>query len=110
MKIQNLLDQAKLVANIPSDNQLAKKLGVTQGAVWKWRKGRDLPKPEYANQLAVLAGLDPADVVADVLIMSAKDEALRKTFARFKSAVAAALPFLITLPQVLAQGINCILC
>jgi len=110
MKIQELLDQAKEQSEIPSDNQLAQKLCVSQAAVWKWRKGRDLPKPQYANKLAILAGLDPALIVAEVLMEGAKDKDLLETFARFKRSVAAAFPVLLVLPQMVDTVVCCILC
>jgi len=107
MEIQGLLDAARIVAEIPSDNQLAKRLKVSQGAVWKWRQGRDLPKPEYAAALAELAGLNPETVVAEVLEMGANDMKLKEIYGKIKRAILAAAT---TLPALLMAAHQCILC
>jgi len=90
MKIVNLLDLAKSNNQIESDNALAKRLHVSQAALWKWRKGDFLPKIEHAHDLAILAGLDPAEVIADILVMSEKSPEVRKTLERLKSGLATA--------------------
>lgn len=96
MNIAQLLDRAKKAQAIPSDLQLAKRLKLSQATVWKWRKGESLPNIEHAQALAELAGLDPAQVVAEVLIQGAESPALVKTLRRFLA--------------VAIAGLVCILC
>lgn len=96
MNINKLLDDAKAANQITSDLQLSKMLEVSNTTVWNWREGLSRPTIEHAHKLAELAGLDPAKVVAEVLIQGAKSPALVKTLRRF---LAAAL-----------VGVVCILC
>lgn len=37
--VNDILDTAKKQHNIPSDAQLAKTLGVSHVAIWRWRRG-----------------------------------------------------------------------
>lgn len=60
MFINELLDRARRVADIPSDNQLAKHLDVSRYAVSMWRNGQRLPDEENVVILAKMAGWDPA--------------------------------------------------
>ena len=59
MFINDLLDKAKRVQGIPSDNQLAKRLGVSRYAVSMWRNGDRLPDEENTVLLAKMSGCDP---------------------------------------------------
>lgn len=99
MEIKDLLDTAKKQSGIESDTALARRLQVSQTAVWRWRNGDDLPRPEHAHALAELAGMDPAKIVLELLTETARTEGLRRTFGRLKSALAAAI-----------AGVVCILC
>jgi transcriptional regulator with XRE-family HTH domain len=96
MDLTQIIETAKTRAGLESDRQLAKLLEVSHGAPHHWRKGTARPSIEHAHRLAELAGLDPAKVVAEVLIESAESPALIKTLQRF---LAAAL-----------VGVVCILC
>lgn len=74
MEIQELLDQAKNRANIPSDYALAKVLGISNGIVASWRKGKRHPSNEEAVKLATLAGLDEMRVIAEIELRTANSE------------------------------------
>lgn len=74
MEIQELLDQAKNRANIPSDYALAKVLGISNGIVANWRKGNRHPSNEEAVKLATLAGLDEMRVIAEIELRTANSE------------------------------------
>lgn len=111
MDISKLMELAKKHSNIPSDLQLTKELGVSHGVCHHWKHGRSLPKPEQLAKLAVLAGLDPAPLVAELLEKTAKDEEVRSVYARFKKAVAALIPLGIIVPLQIVENVrNCILC
>lgn len=74
MEIQELLDQAKNRANIPSDYALAKVLGISNGIVANWRKGKRHPSNEEAVKLATLAGLDEMRVIAEIELRTANSD------------------------------------
>lgn len=64
--INNLIDQARTRANLPSDYALAKAIGISQSNVTGWRKGKRHPSDEEAVQLATLAGLEEMQVIAAI--------------------------------------------
>jgi transcriptional regulator with XRE-family HTH domain len=107
MNIQSVLDKALENNNLQADSHIAKMLGISQNSVWKWRNKVSVPSPEHAQALAELAGVDPAEFVAEMLMESAQTEGLRQTLARFKKALAAAAG---VLPALLVTLDNCILC
>lgn len=74
MFIDKLLDDAKARANLPSDYALAKAIGIERSVVSAWRKGRKHPSNEEAVQLATLAGLDEMRVIAEIELLTAKNE------------------------------------
>ena len=78
MDINDLIDKAKTRANLPSDYALAKVLGIKNGVVTHWRKGRRHPSNGEAVQLAVLAGMDEMMVIAEIERMTAKTEEKRE--------------------------------
>lgn len=91
MNLNNLMDAAKAHSNIETDLALSKVLKTSHATLYYWRKGTSFPKPEHAANLAELAGLDPAQVVADLLEQTAQTPALKQVYARFQKLVAAAL-------------------
>lgn len=91
LAISKLIELAKENSGIPTDLHFAKALNVSQGAVWQWRKGRSLPTVENAHLLAEMAGLDPAEIVLDILMRNAERAPLKATLTRFKSVVIAGL-------------------
>jgi transcriptional regulator with XRE-family HTH domain len=110
MDTVKLIDAAKAHAGIPSDTALAKVLGTSQAAVWGWRAGRAAPRPENAQQLAELAGEDPAVIVLETLQQSAKTDALRETIARLKKVWTASNALLVVMTLQLEAVAVCILC
>lgn len=78
MQINDLLDQAKVRANLPSDYALAKALGIQTGIVSHWRKGKRHPSDEEAVQLATLAGMDEMQVIAAIHYETATSEKKRE--------------------------------
>lgn len=56
--LNRVLDHAKQACNLPSDNALAERIGVSRSAVSLWRKGRPITEIHLANLIA-LAGVDP---------------------------------------------------
>lgn len=64
LTVAALLAQAKTAQGIPSNYRLARVLEVPEGTVQRWNTGKSIPDDEKAVQLADLAGLDAAEVVA----------------------------------------------
>ncbi len=76
--VNDLLDQAKNRANLPSDYALAKALGISQSNVTGWRKSKRHPSDEEAVQLATLAGLEEMKVIAAIHYETATTEKKRE--------------------------------
>ena len=57
--IDEYLDQAKKVHHIPSDNQLAARLGTTAATVCAWRMKRQWPDDDRMFHIAELAQVNP---------------------------------------------------
>jgi transcriptional regulator with XRE-family HTH domain len=110
MKLQKVMDAAKYEHRLRADSELARLLGISQNAVWNWRQNRTIPKPEHANALATLAGIDPAPFVAEMLIAGTRDDALRRTIERLKRALPASSAILAATIGQLEAGLKCILC
>jgi transcriptional regulator with XRE-family HTH domain len=110
MEINQLMDAAKNHSGVKSDTALAGKLGISQTAVWKWRNGQDLPKPEHGHELARLAGIDPAPVVLDLWEAAAKTSALQETISRLKKVWTVSSATLLVIGTQLEAAANCILC
>lgn len=107
LAINDLMNQALSNSGISSDRQLAINLGISSAALCRWRTGTFYPKIEHAHRLAVLAGIDPAQVIADILIQSEKRPEVKTTLERFKRALAAAAG---VIPVLLIMINQCILC
>lgn len=83
MTINELLDQAKKRANLPSDYALAKAIGVQTGIVSHWRKSKRHPSDEEAVQLATLAGIDEMQVIAQIHYETATTEKKKEFWHQF---------------------------
>lgn len=59
MDICALLDAARAHSSIPSDNRLARTLGIHASSVVMWRKRAKLPSDENIVLLCELAGISP---------------------------------------------------
>lgn len=64
--IANLLERAKVTANLESDYRLAKVLRINQSALSNYRNGRNLPNVEILEALCALSGDDAGLIVAQV--------------------------------------------
>ncbi|WP_369929311.1 helix-turn-helix domain-containing protein [Xanthomonas sp. NCPPB 2632] len=73
-----LLDRYREICSLPSDNQVAIKLGVTRGAISNWRQGRSHAEPESVQAMAKACGLDQEEwvlrVQADREIIAARKQ------------------------------------
>ncbi|WP_414486863.1 DUF3693 domain-containing protein [Stenotrophomonas maltophilia] len=56
--VNQLLDQARIGANLPSDNALAQRMGVTRAVVSNWRQARNPIPDERIAQICAIAKLD----------------------------------------------------
>lgn len=73
MEIKDLIEKAKLRANLPSDYALAKAMAIPQSTVTGWNKGNRHPSNDEAIQLATLAGLNEMEVIAWIELETAKN-------------------------------------
>lgn len=65
-KTIELLDKLKAAYHLPSDYATAKKLGITQSAVSKYRNKRSTLDDSVAIEVAELLELEPLQVVASM--------------------------------------------
>ena len=127
MKSTAWIDRLISEKNLASDNQAAKLIGLTRGAISHHRQGIVTTlKEESCLQLAEALGIDPAIVLMDQAAERAKTPALRKQFERLGKlagqGAAAALAIWTILPvagidspaastaYAAAKAINSILC
>lgn len=75
--IANLLDSARAKANIESDYQLAKAIGITHQAMSAYRAGKTLPNARVIEQLCALSGADAGLTAAQVEAARAADGPVR---------------------------------
>jgi transcriptional regulator with XRE-family HTH domain len=62
--INEVLDKARDMCGLPSDNQLALRLKVTRGAVSAWRKERNAPDAIACAKLAEITGISLVRMIA----------------------------------------------
>lgn len=74
MNIHEIIEKAKLRANITSDYALAKVLGVDRRVVSDWKKEKRHPNNEEAIKLATLAGIEELRVIAEIELRTANTE------------------------------------
>lgn len=72
--IAQLLERAKLSANIESDYRLAKILSVNQSALSNYRGGRSYPTDKILAQLCALSGDDVAVMAAQIQAARAQSD------------------------------------
>lgn len=93
-----LLDQAKKVTNLPSDNALAQRMRITRAVISSWRAGRNPVPDERIAQLCALAKLDGPEWMARIHAERAESPAERQlwqTALQRLTAVAAALAVVV---------------
>lgn len=106
MNIHQIIDAAKNNSNVKTDADLANLLGVSPGVPYTWKHGVT-PKLPQAHKLAEIAGLDPAQVITDLLIEGEKVPEVKSTLERIKSALLAAAA---VIPALVLSVHYCILC
>ncbi|MGR4896968.1 DUF3693 domain-containing protein [Stenotrophomonas sp. LARHCG68] len=92
-----LLDSAREATNLPSDNALAQKLGVTRATVSGWRKDYYPLPDERIAQLCALAKLDGPEWMARIHAEKAQSPAERALWSKMLTRLAAAAIFLVPL-------------
>lgn len=68
MNIKDYVEKAKIKNKIASDNQLAKNLNISSGALNHFLTGKSCPSPETILKIGKLAGLDEKKVLIDYLL------------------------------------------
>lgn len=95
--INTLLDKAKEVRSIASDNALAKKIGVSRQAVSSWRHERTMPDTVSTARLADLAEIPlthAIGVIGEARAISKEEKAVWRRLANLMTA-GLVLPFLL---------------
>lgn len=105
MKINELIDAAKVRANIASDYALAKALNIDRRNVSDWRKGKKHPNNAEAVQLATLAGIDELRVIAEIEKETANTPEKRKFWEHFieQRGIAATLALTVLAGSIIVQ-------
>lgn len=96
--VNQLLDQARVGTNLPSDNALAQRMGVTRAVVSNWRQARNPIPDERIAQLCAMAKLDGPAWTARVhaeRAASPAERAMWKSMLDRLSAVAAVLALVV---------------
>ena len=83
MNIHEIIEKAKLRANITSDYALAKVLGVDRRVVSDWKKEKRHPNNEEAIKLATLAGIEELRVIAEIEMRTANTEKKKEFWKHF---------------------------
>ncbi|MGE8270464.1 MAG: DUF3693 domain-containing protein [Stenotrophomonas geniculata] len=96
--VNQLLDQARVGTNLPSDNALAQRMGVTRAVVSNWRQARNPIPDERIAQLCAMAKLDGPAWTARIhaeRAASPAERAMWKSMLDRLSAVAAVLALVV---------------
>lgn len=89
---QLLLARFKEKHGLTSDNQAAVRLRVSRQCVSRWQNGLTHAEPDSAERMALDLGLEPSSILAAIEADRAKNDAIRKVWARYgKSAFMALL-------------------
>lgn len=88
MDLNAYLDSARAARGIPSDNQLARALGVTRGRVSHLRNGHWMPSDELMARIAELAGENVELALLRLNYWRTRNGAARATYRRMIERVA----------------------
>jgi transcriptional regulator with XRE-family HTH domain len=95
--INQLLDETRKAANISSDNELSKRLGVTRAVVSAWRHDYYPVPDERIAQICALGKLDGPEWMARIHAEKAQSPAERALWSKMLTRLAAAAIFLVPL-------------
>ncbi|GER08191.1 hypothetical protein GCM10007972_04760 [Iodidimonas muriae] len=80
MDINAYLDQAKVHQGLSSDNQLSKRIGISQATISQMRTGRSWPGDATMVRIAELAGIDAREALLDLSMWRCRDTASRSVY------------------------------
>jgi hypothetical protein len=93
--IANLIERAKVGANIETDYRLAKVISINQSALGNYKAGRTMPDERVLSQLCALSGDDVAVMAAQIQAERARTSEGKTLWlmiaARLKNGAAAAI-------------------
>jgi len=108
------LEAARRALGGVSDYRLAKRLDVSRQAISRLLSGERTMSPTTAARVAILIGVDPMRVIADMELERGADEALwkgiRRAVALLLLTTGAAYTALPSLADAAARGLACVLC
>lgn len=83
--LNQLIDDARNRANIPTDNNLATVLSIPNGWISEYRKEppKRHPSVEIATKLAILSGRREMEVIAHIELMTAKSEERKQFWSQY---------------------------
>jgi len=90
MQLAEYLDQARRVAGLTSDHQLARALNINSSGVCWYRSRRSLPSDDTMIKIAALAGVDARVALLDLNVWRAGSPETRAIYEDMKRGVAAA--------------------
>lgn len=112
MRTPDYVDALRAKLDCRSDYELAKRLGVQQNQIARYRKGGTFDNT-MAARVAALLDLDPLEVIGDMELERAKSDATREQWAKIMqrfSRVAAAATAALLAPQLVEPSRLFILC
>lgn len=113
MRTPDYVDALRVKLDCRSDYELAKRLGVQQNQIARYRKGGTFDNT-MAARVAGLLDIDPLEVIGDMELERAKSDATReqwaKIMARFSRIAASAAGAALLAPQLIDSSRLFILC
>ena len=85
--VQDYISEARKKQNIYSNNKLALKLGVTNGAISAIFKGKSLPAEETIIKLAELAEIPPEEALLDLACWKANTPKTKELWDKLRKLV-----------------------
>lgn len=97
-ELNKLLDRIKETRSLPSDNALAKVLGVTRGSVSNWRHGKNYPDTVQCAAIAGFTGEPLARVLGIVGEARAISREEKAVWHKLATSVAALILLAVAIP------------
>jgi len=103
-----LLEKAKKNSNLASDYALAKKMEVSTGRISSYRSGKEHPGTYETTRLALLAGLNVVETIAEMEEQHEKNEKKKEFWRDFRQHAGKAAMIVLALNFTVSssQGVN----
>lgn len=85
MQVIDLIEKVKTKAELKSDYALAKTLNLTTARVSEWRTGKRTPDNYSLTRMALILGIEPIEIIAEIEAETEKNEQKRTFWRNFRS-------------------------